>query len=94
MGNKRFDTTFDLVRHGANLRVQCRCGRDVVIDGHQLDQMRRDRRWPVMLGEVARRLRCRVCGDRPARALPTPRDATIRIGPTMIEKALRAKGLL
>lgn len=87
MGTKRFETTYDLVRFGANLRVVCSCGRVAVIDGRQLDQMRRNRGWPISLGYVPRKLRCSKCGRSPASALPSPNEPTVRIGPTMLERA-------
>lgn len=91
MGAKRFRTTSDLVRFGANLRVACACGHVAVIDGHELDQLRRERRWPLPLGYTTDKLRCSRCGRRPASALPSPSDPTVRVGPTLSERVSGAR---
>jgi len=87
MGRKRFEDVFDLVRHGANLELTCSCGRAVVVDTDQLMRMQTFRRWPYGIASAARRFRCRRCGRAPQSAQPTPKEATIRIGPTTLEVA-------
>lgn len=87
MGRKRFEDVFDLVRHGANLELKCLCGRAVVVDAGQLMRMQTARRWPYGIGSATRRFRCIRCGRAPQSALPTPKEATIRIGPTTLEVA-------
>lgn len=85
MGTKKFDTIWDLVRHGANLQVWCKCGHIAVIDRHQLDHMQRHRRWPAPLGYLHSKLRCAKCGRRPTKISPSPNDPTVRIGPSLAD---------
>ncbi len=87
MGRKRFEDVFDLVRHGANLELTCSCGRAVVVDADQLMRMKTVRHWPYGIWSAAQRFRCTRCGRSPQSALPTPKEATIRIGPTLLEMA-------
>ncbi|KQN77863.1 hypothetical protein ASE91_14180 [Sphingomonas sp. Leaf62] len=93
MGNKSFRTTFDLIRFGANLRVLCRCGNQAILDGEQVDHVRRTRKWPMPLGYFVDRLTCSKCGRRPSSALPYPGDPTVRIGPSMLEDAAALRSI-
>lgn len=86
MGAKRIETTWDLVRFGANLRVTCRCGHVATIDGGQVDRMRAKRNWPRPLGYLADKLICSKCGRRPIAVDLTANDPTIRIGPSLGEE--------
>ncbi|PXA98490.1 hypothetical protein DMC47_08295 [Nostoc sp. 3335mG] len=91
MGTKRFDTSWDLVRHGANLQVWCECGHVAVIDSNQLDYMRQQRNWPRPLGYLRGKLTCAKCGQRPTKLSPTPNDPTVRIGPSLAEAVAMAR---
>ncbi|KQN00551.1 hypothetical protein [Sphingomonas sp. Leaf25] len=85
MGMKRFETVGDLCRFGANLRVVCRCGHVAIIDNEQLHHQYMRRHWPSSLGTVVMKLKCSRCGCPPKEWSPSPREATIRIGPTVME---------
>lgn len=85
MGVKHFRTTWDLVRHGANLRVRCRCGHVATIAGDEIDRMRSVRRWPHPLGYLTDKLRCSKCGRRPIAVDPTANAPTIKIGPSLTD---------
>ncbi len=85
MGAKHFRTTWDLVRHGANLRVRCRCGHVATIASDEIDRMRSVRRWPHPLGYLTDKLRCSKCGRRPIAVDPTANDPTIKIGPSLTD---------
>lgn len=85
MGQKHFRTTWDLVRHGANLRVRCRCGHVATIAGAEIDHMRSARHWPKPIGYLADKLRCSRCGRRPIALDPTANDPTVKIGPSLAD---------
>lgn len=86
MGTKRIETTWDLIRFGANLRVTCRCGHVVTINGSEIDHVRRARNWPRPLGYLREKLVCSKCGRRPIAVDPTANDPTIRIGLTVSDR--------
>lgn len=83
MGTKRIETTWDLVRFGANLRVKCRCGHVATIAGDEVDRMRAKRNWPRPLGYLRDKLVCSKCGRRPTAVNLTANGPTIRIGSTL-----------
>ncbi|KQM76719.1 hypothetical protein ASE70_08075 [Sphingomonas sp. Leaf22] len=85
MGTKKFNSIWDLVRHGANLQVWCACGHIAVIDRHQLDHMKRTRNWPAPIGYLCGKLRCAKCGRRPTKVSPSANDPTVRIGPSLAD---------
>ena len=65
MVSKRLDSIADYARHGLRLRVECRCGRVVLLDASKLmlDCHRRGRSKVVV--QLAGRLRRGDCGERP-----------------------------
>ncbi len=85
MGTKRIETTWDLVRFGANLRVRCRCGHVATIAGTEIDFMRSKRRWPHPLGYLRNKFRCSKCGRRPIAVDLTANDPTVKIGPSLAD---------
>ncbi len=77
--NTRLDSLHDLIKHNANLRVTCRCGKVHVYDTQRLCRYAQCRNWNTQLEALAHRFRCDRCGRRgPAlRAVsdpPTPAD--------------------
>ena len=61
--NTRLDSLSDLVRHKANLRVQCRtCDKVSIIDASRFSQYCLLRRWNAYLEQLGYRLRCSRCG--------------------------------
>ena len=85
MGTKRIETTWDLVRFGANLRVTCRCGHVATIAGAEIDYMRSKRRWPQPLGYLRDKFRCSKCGRRPIAVDLTANDPTVKIGTSLAD---------
>ena len=71
MGSKRLESLSDYARHGYTLRLDCKCGRVVMLDPHQLLATIMERGWPShTLEGIATKLRCSKCGERPARIGP------------------------
>ena len=71
MSSKRLDTLADYARHSYKLRLDCRCGRVVLLDPHELLAVIMARRWPSYSMEgLAMRLKCQKCGSRPERIGP------------------------
>lgn len=77
--NTRLDSLHDLIKHEANLRVTCRCGKQHVYDARRLCRYAMCRGWNTQLEALAFRLRCDRCNRRAPqlRAVmepPTPAD--------------------
>ena len=71
MGSKRLDSLADYARHHYKLRVDCQCGRVVLLDPHELLGTIMERGWSsYSLEGLAMRLRCQRCGKQPARIGP------------------------
>lgn len=71
MSSKRLDSLSDYARHGYKLRVDCACGRVVMLDPHELLGVVLERGWSsYSLEGLAMRLRCQRCGKRPSRIGP------------------------
>lgn len=71
MSSKRLDSLSDYARHGYKLRVDCQCGRVVVLDPHKLLGSVLERGWrSYSLEGLATRLKCQKCGMRPSRIGP------------------------
>ena len=71
MSSKRLDSLSDYARHGYKLRVDCVCGRVVLLDPHDLLGVILARGWQsYSLEGVAMRLKCQRCGKRPSRIGP------------------------
>lgn len=73
MSSKRLDSISDFVRHGYDLRVDCRaCGKITIMSAFELrDRLHRQRK-SMQLDAVAARLRC-TCGQKDVRVGPTGR---------------------
>lgn len=65
MGTRRLDSLTDLIRHQLMLKVECRCGRVVIMDPNQLLEQCQARRAPKALMALSRQLKCARCGRRP-----------------------------
>lgn len=71
MSSKRLDTLADYARHNYKLRLDCRCGRVVLLDPHDLLAAIMARGWASYnLEGLAMRLKCQKCGARPERIGP------------------------
>lgn len=70
MSSKRLNSLSDYARHGYKLRLDCECGRVVLLEPRALLQACYDRRLPHHLDAVTARLRCSKCGKRPHRIGP------------------------
>lgn len=71
MSSKRLETLADYARHGYKIRLDCACGRVVVIDPRTLLEMIAKRGWArPSLDAIAQRLKCQRCGSRPKRIGP------------------------
>lgn len=76
MSSKRLDSLSDYARHGYKLRLDCDCGRVVLIDPHALLGVVLERGWTgYSLEGLAMRLKCRRCGKRPNQIGPAVGDA-------------------
>ncbi|MFK4003688.1 hypothetical protein [Qipengyuania sp. NPDC077563] len=71
MSSKRLETLRDFARHGYKIRIDCACGRVVLVDPHQmllaLQEKGEDR---ISLERLATKLKCYRCGSRPRRIGP------------------------
>lgn len=65
MGSKRLDSIADYARHGLRLRVECRCGRVVLIDTSKLTLECHRRGSSKAVVQLVGRLRCGDCCERP-----------------------------
>ena len=65
MGSRRLDSLSDLVRHNLALKVECSCGRVVIMNAAKLLEQCRERGVPRSLLAVAHHLKCERCGRRP-----------------------------
>jgi hypothetical protein len=77
--NTRLDSLHDLIRHKANLRVTCQCGKVHVYDAVRFCRYAMVRMWNVQLEALRHRIKCDRCGRRGPhmRAVPdapTPAD--------------------
>lgn len=71
MSSKRLESLADYARHGFKIRVDCKCGRVVVIDPRTLLQMIAKKGWSrPSLDAIGQRLKCQRCGSRPKRIGP------------------------
>lgn len=70
MGSKRLETMADYARHKYLLRIDCDCGRAVLVDPHKIILACQQRRISYRMDAVAARLRCEKCGRRPRRVGP------------------------
>jgi hypothetical protein len=70
--NTQLDSLHDLIRHKANLRVDCgTCGNVRVIDASRFARYCLLRNWNTQLEALYSRLLCARCGARPARLRAT-----------------------
>lgn len=70
MSSKRLSSLSDYARHGYKLRLDCRCGRAVLIDPRKVLALCHERGWPHTFEAVVSKLRCAECGQRPTRIGP------------------------
>lgn len=71
MSSKRLESLSDYARHGYKLRLDCGCGRVVLLDPHDLLATIMDRGLGRQsLDGIAAKLKCSKCGRRPARIGP------------------------
>jgi hypothetical protein len=76
--NTRLDSLHDLIKHKANLRVQCdTCEKVSVIDAQRFARFCLLRNWNTQLAALGARLRCARCGARSSRL----RASTEQAGP-------------
>nr|WP_294168402.1 hypothetical protein [uncultured Sphingomonas sp.] len=70
--NTRLDSLSDLIKHKANLRVECRtCEKVSVIDAKRFNRYCLLRCWNNQLEALSVRLMCSGCGARGARVKAT-----------------------
>ena len=65
MGSKRLDSIADYAREGLQLRVECSCGRVVLLDARKLTLDCHRRGSSKVVVQLVGRLRCDDCGERP-----------------------------
>ncbi len=71
MSSKRLNSLADYARHKYKLRVDCACGRVVMLDPHDLLAVILARGWNAYSMEgIGMRLKCQRCGKRPTRIGP------------------------
>jgi len=70
MGSRRLDSLSDLVRHGLALKVDCSCGRVVIMNAGKLLEQCQARHVPQSLLALTRHLKCARCGRRPRSCEP------------------------
>jgi ribosomal protein S27AE len=74
--NTRLDSLHDLMRHKANLRVDCgTCSKVSVLDASRFARYCLLRGWNTQLETLYSRLTCGRCGARPARLRAVPARA-------------------
>ena len=71
MSSKRLDSLADYTRHGYKLRLDCACGRIVVMEPHALLRIIMERGWSGYSMEgLAMKLKCQQCGKPPRQIGP------------------------
>lgn len=71
MGSKRLDSLAAYARHGCKLRVDCQCGRVVLLNPYDLLAVTAARGRPrYSLEQLQMKLRCERCGSRPKQIGP------------------------
>lgn len=89
--NIRLDSLSDLVRHKANLKVQCRtCDHTAVIHAARLGRFCFLKTWNTQLGQLGHRLRCSRCRAKNSHL----KAVGTRAGPDPFPKSEREWGLL
>lgn len=63
MSTKKLRVIGDLVFHGRNLLIRCKCGRESVIAPFELGQWASAHKWPETIADVVPKLRCADCGE-------------------------------
>lgn len=67
----------DLLRHGMECEVSCRCGHTAVLDAHKVYQLFGERKWSTsfsgLMDSAYAHFRCSKCGARPSRIGPGER---------------------
>lgn len=74
--NTRLDSLGDLIRHKANLAVECGCGRRHVLDAVRFHRYALLKCWNTQLFTLRSNLKCIACGKQPARLRATPEPPT------------------
>lgn len=94
MGNRRIDSTDDLMRARRNLRLECkRCDRRVIIDAFSLHIWADTHRWPKMLRALVHKLPCEKCRG-PVEWSSTEDEATVSFRPMAERKLSWARRLV
>ena len=70
MGSRRLDSLSDLVRYKLALKVECSCGRVVIMNAGKLVEQCRERGVPRSLLALSHHLKCARCGRRPRTCEP------------------------
>lgn len=70
MSSKRLSSLSNLARYGYKLRIDCGCGRVVMLEPRALLLRSHALDLPRTLNGLAERLRCSRCGKRPERIGP------------------------
>lgn len=70
MSSKRLNSLSDYARAGYRLRLDCECGRVVLVDPRTILTHCHKHNLPHGLEQVAARLKCGDCGKRPKRIGP------------------------
>ena len=65
MGSRRLDSLTDLIRYDLALKVECSCGRVVIMNAAKLFEQCQARKVPKSLLALSRHLKCARCGRRP-----------------------------
>ena len=65
MGSRRLDSLNDLVHHKLALKVECSCGRVVIMNAARLAEQCHARGVSRSLLALTRHLKCARCGRRP-----------------------------
>ena len=60
--NTRLDSLHDLVKHKANLRVTCRCGKQHVYDAARFCRYAMCKSWNTQLEALVQQIRYEQCG--------------------------------
>jgi len=65
MSSKRLDSLSAYCREGLRLRVQCSCGRSVLLDPAALLKRCQQKGGSHLVAKIVPRMRCGTCGARP-----------------------------
>ncbi|SEN51131.1 hypothetical protein SAMN05192583_2930 [Sphingomonas gellani] len=75
--NTRLDSLSDLIKHKANVKLICPCGRVHIFDAERLNRYALLRSWNTQLEALRYRVRCTECQGRGVRLKATPEPPTL-----------------